>query len=102
MNWYTGQFAAHVMAETIPERNRWTKAVVEKIQQQGEIMLPDGSPMFVKNIGISHKADPLREGQILFTGQYGVLAQRRNEYAQPPLNRAVITNLKMEVRADGK
>ena len=102
VNWYTGQFAGHVIADTIAERNRRTKAIAERIQLEGEVVLMDGSPMFAKHIGISHKSDSLREGQILFTGQYGVPAQRQKEYAQPPLNNALFPNLKMEVRADGK
>jgi len=89
VNWYTGQFAAHVIAETVPERNRWIKAMKEAMQLDGEVVLTDGSPMFVKNIAARNGADPLREGQLLLTGQYGVLAQHRKERAQIPLNNAV-------------
>ena len=109
VNWYTGQFAAHLIAGSVPERNRWIKAIVEQIQLEGEILLADGSPMFAKQIAIRHNADPLREGQIMLTGQYGVLAQHRKEYAHPPINRAVITeepsqvpSLRLEVNAHGK
>ena len=87
VNWYTGQFAAHVIADSVTERNRWTKAMSEVIQLEGEIVLTDGSPMFAKQIMIRHNADPLREGQFLLTGKYGVLTQHRKEYAQIPLNR---------------
>ena len=90
VNWYTGQFAAHVIADGIKERNGWTKAIAEQIQIDGEVLLADGSPMFAKQIAIRHSADPLREGQLILTGKYGVLAQRRKEHAQIPLNRAVI------------
>jgi hypothetical protein len=105
VNWYTGQFAAHVIAENPTERNRWTKAIIEQIQLEGEIVLVDRSPMFAKQIAIRHSADPLREGQILLTGNYGVLAQRRKEYLQPPLNQSNTTsknhNIRLEVNADG-
>lgn len=86
VNWYTGQFAAHVIADSVTERNRWTKAMAEVIQLEGEVVLTDGSPMFAKQIAIRHNADPLREGQFLLTGRYGVLTQHRKEYAQIPLN----------------
>jgi hypothetical protein len=102
VNWYTGQFAAHVITQGVTERNRWTKAMIELIQLEGEIPLVDGSPMFAKQISIRHSADPLREGQLLLTGQYGVLAQHRKERARIPLNRAVIPNLTMEVSKYGK
>ena len=109
VNWYTGQFAAHVVAGSVTERNRWTKAMTELIQIEGEVILADGSPMFAKQIAIRHGADPLREGQFSLTGQYGVLAAHRKERAGPPLNRATVSeersripHLRMEVTAHGK
>ena len=109
VNWYNGQFAAHVIAESVTERNRWTKAIIELIQLGGEIPLLDGSPMFAKQIAIRHNADPLREGQFVLLGQYGVLAQHRKERSQVPINRAVISedpsrdpHLRLEVKAYGK
>ena len=102
VNWYTGQFAAHVIAKSITERNRWTKAIIEQIQLNGEVILIDGSPMFVKRIEIRHGADPLREGQIALIGQYGVLAQHRKESAQNPLNRAIYPKFRVEVKENGK
>jgi hypothetical protein len=91
VNWYTGQFAAHVIARSVTERNRWTKAIAERIQLDGEVILTDGSPMFAKQIVVRHSADFLREGQLLLTGNYGVLAARRRERTQCPLNRAVLS-----------
>jgi len=72
----------------VTERNSWTKAMIELIQLDGEVVLTDGSPMFAKQIAIRHGADPLRDGQFSLTGQYGVLAQHRKERAQIPLNHA--------------
>lgn len=87
VTWYTGQFAAHVISDSVKERNRWTKSIIERIQLDGEIILADESPMFAKQIAIRHGADPLREGQLVLTGQYGVLEQRRKETEKPRLNR---------------
>jgi hypothetical protein len=108
VNWYTGSFAAHIVADSVTERNRWIKAIVEQIQLAGEVMLLDGSPMFANQITIRHSADPLREGQLSLTGQYGVLARHRKDYAQAPLNRATLSgdpsgtpHLELEVDANG-
>ena len=98
VNWYNGQFAAHIFADSVLERNRWIKAIVERLQVNGEVILPDGSPMLTQRIVIRHAADPEREGQILLTGRFGVLAQHRKETAQNPLNNAIYPNLNMEVR----
>ena len=104
VDWYVGQFAAHIIAESVRERNRWIKAIIETIQTDGEVLLTDGSPMFAKQIAVRHSADPLREGQLVLTGRYGVLAQQRKEYAQIPLHRANIKNdfLEMEVKTHGQ
>jgi hypothetical protein len=96
VNWYTGEFAAHVINGSIDERNRLTKEISEQILLHGEIILPDGSPMFVKQVKILHNACPVREGQFSLTGMYGVLASQRKLNAVYPLN-----NAKMEVRVNG-
>ena len=104
VNWYTGEFAAHVIAESITERNRWTKAIIEQIQIHGEVTLPDGSPMFALQLKIRHNADPLRDGQLVFTGKYGVLTEPRSVPASMPLNNAISRHehTGMEVRAYGR
>lgn len=85
VTWFTGTFAAHIIAESVTERNKWIKAMIERAQIDGEVILHDTSPMFINKIMVRHGADPLRDGQISLTGQYGVLAQHRKESAQPKL-----------------
>jgi hypothetical protein len=106
VTWCNGQFAAHIIAATVVERNRWIKALVEKMRINGEILLADGSPsghrsaatpLFIKQAVIRHAADPLREGQVTITGQYGVLTAQRKICAQNPLNHAFNLN---EIEAD--
>lgn len=100
VTWYTGQFQAHVIAQTVTERNRWTKAIIERAQIDGEVLLIDESPMFINRITIRNGADPLREGQLGLTGQYGVLSQPPKEPAQLKLQKA-IHNLAKEGKQDG-
>lgn len=82
VTWFTGTFAAHVIADSVTERNKWIKAITERAQIDGEIILPDTSPMFINKLTVRHGADGLREGQLVLTGQYGVLAQPVKEPAQ--------------------
>ena len=88
VTWYTGVFYAHIIADSVMERNRWIKAIIEKAQLEGEVILPDTSPMFINRIAVRHNADPLRDGQLELTGQYGVLSPPRKEPAQIKLNHA--------------
>lgn len=74
VTWFNGIFAAHIIAESVRERNRWIKAITERAQNDGEVLLMDDSPMFINSIAIRHGADPLREGQLQLRGQYGVLS----------------------------
>ena len=73
VTWFAGTFAAHVITENVTERNKWIKALIERAQFEGEVILSDTSPMFISRITVQHSADPLRDGQIALTGQYGVL-----------------------------
>jgi hypothetical protein len=88
VNWYNGQFACHVIAESVPERNSWLKSIAERLQVEGEVILLDNSPMFIKSQSLRHNADPLREGQLSVAGMYGVLTPPRKEPIAPPLNHA--------------
>lgn len=91
VRWFTGTFAAHILAESIAERNKWTKAIIERAQLDGEIILPDCSPMFINRISVRHNADALREGQLELMGIYGVLTQPIKETARPKLMHANMT-----------
>lgn len=101
VSWFNGAFAAHIIASTIAERNRWIKAITETMQAAGEVILPDGSPMFINRLEIRHDSDPLREGQLAVTGQYGVLTAKAKLPAQIPLNNAHFQQ-KTEVKFNGK
>ena len=96
VTWYTGTFYAHIIADSVMERNRWIKAITQKAQIAGEIILPDTSPMFIHRIAVRHNADPLREGQLELTGQYGVLMQPPKEPATIKLNHAPTSMAKKE------
>jgi len=71
VNWYIGEFCGHV-EEDEPQRSDIAKAVMEEMLLCGEIPMPDGSPMFIKQVR-------LEQGQIHLTGQYGVLVQSRRK-----------------------
>lgn len=72
--WFNAVFDGHIIAESVAERNRWIKAITERMQNSGEVILTDDSPMFINQIAIRHNADPLRDGQLQLRGQYGVLS----------------------------
>ncbi len=88
VNWYTGKLALHFFAESVATRNQWLKVVVEALQLDGEIILLDESPMFLKKVVVIHSGNSLREGQLQLLGEYGVLASQRKEKAEYLLKNA--------------
>lgn len=101
VSWFNGTFAAHIIAQSVAERNRWIKAIAEQMQADGEVVLFDGSPMFLNRLEIRHDADSLREGQLALTAQYGVLTARAKMLAQIPVNKSTILFAKEE-KLNGK
>lgn len=97
VTWFTGTFSAHVIADSVPERNKWTKAIIEYAQIEGEVVLSDGSPLFINRLEVRHSADPLRDGQLGLTGQYGVLRQPQKEPAQIKLLKPNLQHEKGEI-----
>lgn len=99
VSWFNGLFAAHIISQTVAERNRWIKAIAEQMQAAGEVVLFDGSPMFINRLEIRHDADPLRDGQLAVTAQYGVLTAKAKMPAQTSFNK---NSIGMEVKFNGK
>lgn len=95
VSWYTGTFCAHIIADSVAERNRWIKTIHQQLRLEGEVILPDTSPMFIQKIEVRHNGDPLREGQIELTGQFGVLNTQKNT-TQVKLNHAPMSKAEKE------
>ena len=102
VTWYSGQYAAHIIADGVAARWRWAKAMAERMQRDGEAPMLDGSPLFAQRISVRHGADPLREGQLILSGQYGILEQHRWEQAAEPLNNIIFPGFKGANHDKGK
>ena len=48
-------------------------AIANSISLDGEIIMLDYSPMFIKCLQANYKSDYLKDGQIFVTGRYGLL-----------------------------
>lgn len=85
VTWYQAELSLHIFAETVEDRTVWLKQISQWLQLREEIILVDGSPLFVQKLSVSHDGDPLRKGQMQLVGDYGVLKIHLNERACPPL-----------------
>lgn len=82
--WMDGRIAVHILCPESGIRMKMTASIANRLSLDGEIIMLDQSPMFVKRLQVNYKSDYLKEGQILVTGRYGLLRYR----AKPHLLRA--------------
>lgn len=71
--WMDGRIAIHVLCPESETRLKMAAAIANRISLDGEIIMLDHSPMFIKRLQANYKSDYLKDGQIFVTGHYGLL-----------------------------
>jgi hypothetical protein len=71
--WMDGRIAIHILCPDSGVRLKMASAIVNSMSLDGEIIMLDRSPMFIKRLQANYKSDYLKEGQIYVTGHYGLL-----------------------------
>ena len=71
--WMDGRIAVHILCPDSETRMKMAAAIANRISLDGEIILLDHSPMFIKRLQVNYKSDYLRDGQVFVTGHYGLL-----------------------------
>lgn len=85
--WMAGRMAIHVLCPDGEKRIKMIAAITNNLGLQGEIIMLDRSPMFIRQLQANYMSDYLRDGQIFLTGHYGVLRYK----AKPnPINATYI------------
>ena len=75
MAWMTAAMAIHVFAPDVTARQQICRDIVGRLSLEAEYAMENESPVLVKQTGVNTGGDPLRMGQIFFTGEYGILRQ---------------------------
>lgn len=78
--WLDGRIAVHILCPDNTVRLKMAMAVAQKLSLDGEIILLDKSPMFIRRLQMDNKSDYLKDGQIFITGRYGVLRYKAKPY----------------------
>lgn len=81
VSWHSVQLVGHILAESHALMQSIAKIIIDTVQQAGEVIMADTSPMFVSRVTYNAGADPVKQGQIVLTASYGVL--RKPMYANP-------------------
>ncbi len=71
--WMDGRIAVHILCPNSETRTKMAAAIANRISLDGEIIMLDHSPMFIKRLQVNYKSDYLKDGQVFVTGHYGLL-----------------------------
>ncbi len=78
--WMDGKMAIHILCPESEKRIKMTVAIANRISLDGEIIMLDHSPMFVKHLQANYKSDYLKDGQIFITMRYGLLRYQEKKH----------------------
>lgn len=71
--WMDGKIAVHILCPDSSIRLKIAAGITNRLSLDGEIIMLDHSPMGVKRLQANYKSDYLKEGQVIFTGNFGLL-----------------------------
>lgn len=78
--WMDGRIAVHILCPDSEIRLKMAAAIANKMSLDGEIIMLDYSPMFIKRLQANYKSDYLKDGQIFATVHYGLLRYRQKKH----------------------
>ncbi|MCM1245497.1 MAG: hypothetical protein NC293_07630 [Roseburia sp.] len=78
--WMDGKLAVHVLCPDGEIRIKMATAIANQLSLDGEIIMLDDSPMFVKRLQVNYKSDYLKDGQVFITVHYGLLRYRQKRH----------------------
>jgi hypothetical protein len=84
--WMDGRIAVHILCPDSGVRLKMASAITNALSLDGEVIMLDYSPMFVKRLQANHKSDYLKEGQISLTGHYGLLRYKAKQPTMKKVN----------------
>ena len=79
--WMDGRIAVHILCPDGEKRMKMAASIANQLSLDGEIIMLDHSPMFVKRLQANYKSDYLKEGQIFVTGHYGLLRYKAKPHS---------------------
>lgn len=78
--WMDGKIAIHILCPESEKRLKMSADIANRLSLDGEIIMLDNSPMFIKRLQANYKSDYLKDGQISLTGYYGLLRYKPKQH----------------------
>jgi hypothetical protein len=79
--WMDGRIAVHILCPDSEVRLKMASAITNALSLDGEVIMLDYSPMFIKRLQANYKSDYLKDGQISLTGHYGLLRYKAKPHS---------------------
>ena len=79
--WMDGRIAVHILCPDSGIRTKMAAAIANRLSLDGEIIMLDHSPMFIKRLQVNYKSDYLKDGQIFVTCHYGLLRYKAKPHS---------------------
>lgn len=73
--WYNPVMVIHVIAPSVTVRETVLKQIIERMQRDIRIKMPDKAPMMLQRVAVTTGADQLKVGQLVVEGSYGILRE---------------------------
>lgn len=73
MAWLSEDIIISVISSTINETRQWINAILMDFRIEGETVMQNSSPYLIRGIRENTSDDPLKTGQIVLSGEYGVM-----------------------------
>ena len=74
--WMDGRIAVHILCPDNGVRLKLAADIANSLSLDGEVIMLDKSPMFIRRLQMDNKSDYLKDGQVFVTGRYGLLRYR--------------------------
>lgn len=78
MAWMQTDINISVISSTVEETRQWTAAIQRDLAIEQETVMQNGSPYLIMKIAENSSNEPLKTGQLLLTGQYGVMRRAKD------------------------
>ncbi len=94
--WMDGRMAVHILCPDSGVRLKMAAAVADGLSLEGEVMMLDHSPMFVRHLQANYKSDYLKDGQVFVTGHYGLLRYKAKPHTMQEIHTSFTGSRKQE------
>ncbi|MGN0483688.1 MAG: hypothetical protein ACI4HI_09065, partial [Lachnospiraceae bacterium] len=84
--WMDGKIAVHILCPDRDTRVKMAASISNSVSLDGEIIMLDKSPMFIRSAQANYKTDYLKTGQIFITGHYGLIRYKPKQHILQKIN----------------